>query len=64
MTDKFDIKLTDMVEHEDGSATYSFDVDEGTSELLREKGLLFLLVCGVCELSVDEAIEKLLETKK
>jgi|TARA_E500000318_G_scaffold17454_1_gene17721 hypothetical protein len=43
MTDTFEIKVTDIVEHEDGSATMHLEMDSEAKSLLIEAGIVNLL---------------------
>jgi hypothetical protein len=49
------IKLVDVVEHPNGDATYSFDLDKETVRLSQELGLKLLLYCGMAELPIEDA---------
>ena len=44
MTEK--MKITAITEHEDGSATFDFDLDDTTVALAQELGLKLLIYCG------------------
>ena len=55
MTDKR-LDVTDVEEHEDGSATLSFVMDSETAEMVSSIGLEFLLYCGAYGLSTGEAL--------
>ena len=50
------IVITDTVEHEDGSATYSFDLDSKSSKKLTELGLEFVLTCAAYNMDIQEAL--------
>lgn len=67
MSDKknepFTLTLHDIVENEDGSATYSFDLDHGAHKLVGEIGLQFLLYCALLQVSTEEAFNILLKSK-
>jgi hypothetical protein len=51
------IKVTNVEVHEDGSATYSFDIPEELSTVLANLGLEFLLHCTAVQLSSKQALE-------
>lgn len=53
------IVVTDVVEHEDGSATYTFDMDEKSEKKITELGLEFILTCAAYGLDIQEAFEVL-----
>ena len=45
------IELTNVANHEDGSATYTFDMTDKLSSICGELGLKLLLYCGALEKS-------------
>ena len=51
------ILITDTVEHEDGSATYTFDLDDASSKKITELGLEFILTCAAYRLDIQEALK-------
>ena len=53
------IELVQETVHEDGSATYTFDMSEDVSKLCGELGLKLLLYCGILEKSPSYAFELL-----
>lgn len=58
------IELVDVVEHENGDATYSFDLDETTVRLTQELGLKLLLYCGLTGLPIEDAFNLILNHKQ
>ena len=46
----FVVRVGDVVEHEDGGATYSFDLDDDSAEGLAKIGLEFVLYCAAYDL--------------
>lgn len=48
-----------VVEHEDGSATYSFDIDKDTQQGLCKIGLEFVLYCAAHELDLQYVFDNL-----
>ena len=58
------IVITDTVEHEDGSATYTFDLDDASSKKVTELGLEFILTCAAYDLDIHEALTHLIEYGK
>lgn len=58
------IVVTDVVEHEDGSATYTFDIDDVSSKKITELGLEFILTCAAYGLDIQEALNHLIEYGK
>lgn len=64
MTDKpFVVKVVDTIEHEDGSTTLSFDLDEETKEGLCKIGLEFVLYCAAYELDLQYVLDNLKRLK-
>ena len=58
MTDELAmIVVTDVVEHEDGSATYTFDIDDASQKKVIELGLEFILTCAAYGLDIQDAFE-------
>ena len=49
--------ITDVVEQEDGGATYSFDLDERTEKLVAELGLRLILTCAVYDMDIEDAMQ-------
>ena len=54
------IVITDTVEHEDGSATYTFDIDDVSSKKITELGLEFILTCAAYRLDIQDALTNLM----
>lgn len=53
----FYIVVVDEVEHEDGSATYSFELDEKAQKGLAKLGLELSLYCAAYGLDIQEALD-------
>ena len=51
------IVITDTVEHEDCSATYTFDMDDASQKKITELGLEFILTCAAYGLDIQDALE-------
>jgi hypothetical protein len=51
--------VTDVIENEDGSATYTFDIDDISSKKITELGLEFILTCAAYELDIADALNHL-----
>ena len=51
------IVVTDVVEHEDGSATYTFDMDKGSINKLVELGVQFTLTCAAYGVDTQDALD-------
>ena len=60
MTETGTMKVTALNEHEDGSATCTFDLDDTTAALAQELGLKLLLYCGATGTSVDCVFKNIL----
>ena len=56
--------VTDVIENEDGSATYTFDIDEISSKKITELGLEFILTCAAYGLDIADALKHLSEYGK
>lgn len=59
MTEK--MKITAITEHEDGSATFDFDLDDTTAALAQELGLKLLIYCGAAGINLDYVFKTILE---
>ena len=46
-----------VTEHEDGSATYTFDMSNKTRDMFVEDGIRLVLMCAVAEISVEDAFD-------
>lgn len=53
---EFTITVTDVKEHEDGGATYSFHLDEKAKVKLAEVGLEFVLTCAATQTDIHDAL--------
>ena len=61
MTDELAmIVVTDVTEHEDGSATYTFDMDDASSKKITELGLEFILTCAAYGLDIHDALSHII----
>jgi hypothetical protein len=60
MSETGTMKVTDLTEHEDGSVTYTFDLNDKTAALAQELGLKLLLYCGATGTSVDYVFKNIL----
>ena len=58
------MELVDIVDHEDGGATYSFDLDKDAAKNVAEVGLTILLFCGVCQVDLQEVYDWILSQAK
>jgi len=58
--EKFMMELADITDHEDGSATYAFNVSHGVNEIINELGFKLLIYCSMAQKSTDSVFEALL----
>jgi hypothetical protein len=50
------IVITEVTEHEDGSATYTFDMDDASSKKMAELGIELILTCAAYGLDIQDAL--------
>ena len=55
----FYIRVVDEVEHEDGSATYSFDLDHNAEVALAKIGLDVVIFCAAYQLDIQEVFNQI-----
>ena len=55
------MEVTNVTENEDGSATYTFDLDDKATQVVQELGLKLLLYCGVTGTGTDDVFKSILE---
>jgi hypothetical protein len=55
------MKITAITEHDDGSATFDFDLDDTTAALTQELGLKLLIYCGATGTTLDYVFNTILE---
>ena len=51
------IVITDVTEHEDGSATYTFDMDDASAKKITELGIELIITCAAYGLDIQQALE-------
>ena len=56
----FYIVVVGEVEHEDGSATYSFDLDQKAQKGLAKLGLELSLYCAASKVDIQEVLDYIL----
>ena len=54
------MQVTNLTEHEDGSATVEFDMDDTTAALAQELGLKLLIYCGATGTDIDYVFDSIL----
>jgi len=57
--DKHYLVVEKVVEHEDGSATYTFDMSNDTRDMFVSEGVRLILMCAVAGISVEDAFDML-----
>lgn len=60
----FYLVLQDVVDHEDGGATYSFDIGDDTRNSLAKIGLEFVLHCAATGTDIQDAYNMILYNTK
>ena len=53
------IGVEEVVEHADGSATYTFHFEDETRDKIAEIGLEFILYCAIYKWDIQDALESL-----
>ena len=53
------ITVTNVVDHEDGGCTMSFDMDDETSKTMSSYGIKFVLFCAAYDVTIDEAFDRI-----
>lgn len=48
------IGISDVVEHDDGSATYAFEMDDATTQQMQNLGLELVLHCGAYKVDIQD----------
>jgi hypothetical protein len=51
------MEVRDIIEHEDGSATYTIDLTAEETDAMVRNGILWAIVCGCTGLTVEQAIK-------
>lgn len=57
MVSKHYLAVEKVVEHEDGSATYTFDMSNDTRDMFVSDGVRLVLMCAVAGISVEDAFD-------
>ena len=58
------IVITEVTEHEDGSATYTLDMDDASTKKITELGLEFIITCAAYGLDIQDALNCICELGK
>ena len=56
MSDTLNVTL--LKEHEDGSATYQFDLTPEYADALLQNGIMWAIVSGVTGITIDKVLEE------
>ena len=59
ISEPFNISVEKVVEHEDGGATYSFDMDEKAAVHMAQIGLEFTVFCAAYQLDLQYVLTNL-----
>lgn len=59
----FVVKVVDCIEHEDGTVTYSFDLDKEATNGLAKIGLEFSMYCAAYDLDLGYVLDNLKRLK-
>ena len=57
--DMTDIEITDVVDHDDGSSTMTFEMSDEAAKTMASYGLKFVLYCAAYEISIEEAFDRI-----
>ena len=52
-----EMEVKDVIEHEDGGATYTVDLTPEEAEAMCRNGILWAIVCGCTGLTIEEAMK-------
>jgi hypothetical protein len=53
--------IVDVIENEDGGATYSFDLDKRTQKIVAELGLRLTLTCAAYGMDIEDALQAIVD---
>lgn len=60
ITDKIGyMVIADVLENEDGSATYTFDLDKQCQKVVVELGLRLTLICAAYGIDIEDALQSI-----
>ena len=51
--------IADVLENEDGSATYTFDLDKQSQKVVVELGLRLTLICAAYDIDIEDALQSI-----
>ena len=58
------MNVTEIKEHEDGSATYQFDMTDQEHELMCQQGIIWCLVAGITGATPEKVMEAWLDERE
>ena len=58
------MNVTELKEHEDGSATYQFDMTDEEHRLICQQGILWCLVAGITGVTPEKVMEVWLDERE
>ena len=58
------MRVVDEVEHEDGSATYTFDMTEEERRICTEQGILWMIVAGATGVTPEGIMREWIENEE
>ena len=61
--DIFYIGVDKVLEHEDGGATYTFDMNHKATQAMAQYGLELVLVCAAYGVDIQDALDNVREMK-
>ena len=53
--------IVDVIENEDGGATYKFDLDDKSEKLVAEIGLRLILTCAAYDMDIEDALQSIVD---
>lgn len=53
--------IVDVIENEDGGATYKFDLDDKSEQLVAELGLRLILTCAAYDMDIEDALQSIVD---
>ena len=59
--ESFTLALQHVTEHENGDATYSFDMSEKARDAILQEGLKMMLYCGICKVDLQDVYDWILK---
>lgn len=52
-----EMEVRDIIEHEDGGATYTLDLTPEEADAMCRNGILWAIVCGCTGLTIEQAMK-------